>query len=442
MNFGANETINDEHSLRVRSSLGSWLNQQKWELQELIDWLQGYMLPPVGYDEEPFVWMLRGLILTDDRYKAESEMAVRLAKFIESAPESTQLGNRPDQVLYNCFMLCAGLSYPKILGRPLYTVYERRSVKGEWLGVELRDALQLALVTNQIDTRLQPVWEDMLNGRTDDFLPGDEYDGFNGIIFMPSSKAGLGEPALNEIGDALQSMTEHLGLDKERRPIFSSLIKKAVEAYPGRPSWSVDLIMQANEKQWPAWAVECIPNLFIPLERGSEEDNRALIWHYIIACVPDSYQYSVLNPLCNGHVLHVRFSAQTATFIEYIAPFFERVRIGNQFPSERSMVGVVANTMSDLEVLARAQYDADIADHFSEVRRKILEHSGVMPDVAAIGAALLKVASTLEPEQSRELGLRSIAQATAKLYPGIDLKKQAENQHMPNWARECLEQVA
>jgi hypothetical protein len=185
-----------------------------------------------------------------------------------------------------------------------------------------------------------------------------------------------------------------------------------------------------------------MPNLFIPLDRGTGENNQALVWHYIIACVPGSYEYSVLDTLCNGHVIHATFSEQTAHFIEYIAPFFERVRVGNQFPSERSMIGVVATTMSDLEVLARAQYDSDIADHFSEVRRKILEHSGVMPDVQAIGAALLKVASTLEPELSREFGLLSIAQVTATLYPEIDLKKQAESQHMPSWAVECLEQVA
>lgn len=442
MSTDADEIFIDEHSQRIGICLDLWLNQQSWKMQELIDWLQGYELPPVGHDEEPFVWILRGLFLNDDRYKAESELAFRLAKLMESDPSSTLLGKRPNQVLYNLFMLCAGLSYPKALAEPLYTIYERRSVEGEWLGVGLRDALQLALVSNQIDSRLQSIWEYMLNGQTDDFLPGDEDDGFNGILLMPSAETGLGEPAINEIGGALKIMTKHLEQENGRRPIFLSLIMKAVEAYPGRPSWSYDLVMQADEKLWPAWAVECIPNLYIPLEQVTGEKNRALIWHYILACVPRSYNYEILKQVCNGHVLETRLSEQAAMFVEYIAPYFERVRIGNQFPSERAMIGSVAGAMSDLEVWARAQFDSDAADHFREVRRSILEHSGIMPDVEAIGAALLKIASTLEPELSRESGLRSIATATTNLYPEINLKEQAENQHMPDWAIECLEKVA
>jgi hypothetical protein len=442
MNFDANETIDDEHSQRVGRSLSIWLSQQSWEVQELVDWLQGYTLPPVGQDEEPFVWILRGVTLNDDRYKAESELAFRLARFIETEPGSIQLGKRPNQVLYNLFMLCAGLSYPKVLGESLYAIYEKRSLEGEWLGVDLRDALLMALVSNQIDNRLQSIWEYMLSGGTDDFLPGDEFDGFNGILLMPSAETGLGEPAMSEIGSALHSISKHLEPEQERRPIFSSHIKTAVEAYPGRPTWSADLIMQANEKQWPAWAVECIPNLYIPLEQVTGEKNRTLIWHYILACVPCSYKYEILDHLCKGHVLDTRLSDQTALFVEYIAPYFERVRIGNQFPSERSMIGIVAGAMSDLEMWARAQSDSDIADHLSEVRRQILEHSGVMPNVEAIGEALQKLASTLEPEQSRESDLRSIVQMTATLYPEIDLKKQAESQHMPSWALECLEKAA
>lgn len=442
MSIDGNDILMDEHSQRIGRSLALWLNQQSWEIQELIDWLQGYTLPPVGHDEEPFVWILRGLFLNDDRYKAESELAFRLVKLMESDAGSILLSKRPNQVLYNLFMLCAGLSYPKVLGEALYSIYERQSLEGEWLGVDLRDALQLALVTNQIDNRLQSVWQCMLNGQTDDYLPGDEDDGFNGILLMPSAETGLGEPAINEIGGALKIRTKHLEQEKGRRHVFLSLIMKSVEAYPGRPSWSFDLVMQADEKQWPAWAVECIPNLYIPLEQVTGEKNRALIWHYILACVPRSYEYEVINQLCKGHVLEIRLSEQTALFIDYIAPYFERVRLRNQFPSERSMVGFIAGAMTDLEVLARSQYDSDVADHLKEVRHLLLKHSGVMPDVEAIGVALLKVASALEPEQSRESGLKSIAEVTATLYPDIDLKQQAEEHHMPSWAIECLEKVA
>jgi hypothetical protein len=209
----------------MRDMLSAWLAREDWKPEQLLDWLQGYGLPPVGHDDDPFLWVLRGLPEADERHPAETALANRVAKVLDEVkPDVTQPGDRPDELLYNLFMLCAGLSCPDQLADPLYEVFKRRKLKGEWLGVDVRDALGAALTSNQLDSRLQPVWETMLEGEEHDFLPGDEYDGFEGIRLMPGSADKRGEPALDAIGKALKAMARHLEKAHDRRPQFRALI--------------------------------------------------------------------------------------------------------------------------------------------------------------------------------------------------------------------------
>lgn len=253
------EVVEDGPVQWIRTVLGEWLERGDWEPEQLIDWLQGYKLPPVGHDDEPFLWLLRGLPVADERYRVEVELARRVSKLLGDEPDVKRPGDRPDQVLYNLFMLCAGLSCPEQLADPVYDVYKRRALKGEWLGIDVRDALQAALIFNQIDNRMQSVWEAMIEGQSDKFLPGNAYEGFEGIVLMPEAAARLGEPALDGIGRAFKAMARHLDREQERRLEFQSLIDKVVNTYPGSPTWEIDLLLQAYKNHWPNWAIETIP---------------------------------------------------------------------------------------------------------------------------------------------------------------------------------------
>src|SRR5215213_708177 len=222
------------HVERVGSALEEWLARPDWTLGEAHDWLQGHRLPPVGHDEDAFVWMLRGLLCADDRGEAEAETARRLARVLGERPDVTRPGLRPDELLYNLFMLCAGLGFPEVLGEPLLAVYERRELSGRWMGTDLRVALTAALIPNQVDKRLLPVWQSMIGGRCDDFLIGGLAHGLDGVTFLPAAEPG--EAPLRELGDALKALSVRLHDEPDRRPEFAQYIEGVVSRYPGRPS--------------------------------------------------------------------------------------------------------------------------------------------------------------------------------------------------------------
>lgn len=370
------ELKEDKLVQRMRRLLGEWLAREDWEPQQLIDWLQGYGLPPFGHDDDPFLWLLRGLPAGDERYSAETKLASRVAAVLEEQPDVKCPGDRPDELLYNLFMLCAGLGCPDQLSEPLYCVFERGQLKGEWLGVDLRGVLRDALISNPLDNRLQPVWEAMFKGRGHDFLPGDTYDGFEGIRLMPPSADKRGEPALDAIGNALKAMARYLEQAHDRRPEFRSLINRVVDTYPGRPPWDIDLVMQADKNRWPTWAVECLPSLYIPLGAQTDGHESALIWHYIVACIPGGYDYEVVKELCDGHILEVTMAAKTVKFGRFIVPMFEQERLGHPYLTDRSTIGVVNQTMIEIEV---SLPDAKEAETTKKARKELLIKEKVIP---------------------------------------------------------------
>ena len=266
------EIAGDEMTIRMRETLGQWLALDEWKPQALIDWLQGYDLPATGHDDEPYLWLLRGLPPADERYELQEELANRVGRILEDSPDESRPGTRPDQMLYNLLMLSAGLNCPDSLADPLYKMLLRGKLKGEWLGVQLNYALRVALALNQLDDRLQPQWEVMLQERRHDFLDGDELDGFEGIRLMPPSADRRGEPALDAIGKALRVIAIHLETEDAPTEEFRSLINRIVETYPGRPTWNLDLLHQANKSHWPDWAMHC----FLGLENIPREDARQL----------------------------------------------------------------------------------------------------------------------------------------------------------------------
>jgi len=246
----------------MQQMLSEWLAREAWDSGQLMEWLQGYGLPPVGHDEEPYVWLLRGLPLADERHRAETTLATRIARVLEDRPDVKRPGRRPDQLLYNLLMLCAGLSCPDQLAEPLEGVLKRSVIKdglkGEWLGVSLRYALQRALILNQVDGRLLPDWEVLMSGRRHNVLPGGVAEGFEGVRLMPPSASERGSPALNAIGKGLGAMAALLGHDKDRREMFGAVVNRLTETYPGRPTWFFDLLHQAIEHQWGDWAMQVV----------------------------------------------------------------------------------------------------------------------------------------------------------------------------------------
>src|SRR4051812_6329866 len=99
--------MGDDPEKWMKAPIRSWIAKTKpCRPEQLWGWLQGFGLPPVGDDEDPYRWLLYGLEAFD-----EPSIRVRFAARVrESMDRSPNLdvdppGKRPKQLLYNLFKL-------------------------------------------------------------------------------------------------------------------------------------------------------------------------------------------------------------------------------------------------------------------------------------------------------------------------------------------------
>ena len=77
-----------ERSRWMQALMIPWLWQDRLDIPRLIGWLQGSGLPPVGHDEEPYHWLLRGIPIPGEaRDYLERRFAERLAIVLGEQPD-------------------------------------------------------------------------------------------------------------------------------------------------------------------------------------------------------------------------------------------------------------------------------------------------------------------------------------------------------------------
>lgn len=360
-----------------------WLERQDWRPEDLADWLQGYGLPPVGSSEEPYVWLLRGLPEGAERYPLEAEFARRAAKLLEGEPDRVPAGRRPQRLLQNLLMLCAGLSCRDELAEPLYAIFQRAALGGQWQGQDLRRALLAALVMNQRDNRLQAVWEAMSRGEKHRFLGGGRDVGFEGSLRMPPSETRRGEPALEAIGRSLKATAEYLGTDRDRLVEFRSLINRVVETYL-LPTATLDLVRLATDHGWPAWTVDCLPNLCFPVDPADDpsEPSSYVLWWPILEVLGDGYSAKTEESFCDALVLRVSVDREARGFIENIGPSFERYRRSNLISSENATTEVIITAICEAAFVVQPPKGdrSRAADTVEKAHKRILgDRIGLIP---------------------------------------------------------------
>jgi hypothetical protein len=359
----------DELNQIIHDLLVNWLHHEDWQGEQLIRWSQYYDFPPVGHDEEPYKWLLRALHPGEKALKAK--LAQRLAAVLEARPDVKRPGKRPEQVLYNLLLLSAGLKQPEQLAEPLFQILKRRTLDGQWSGVQLRSCLRAALIENQIDKRLQPAWEDMLYKRGHKFLKGNKYDGYQGIISMPQSAEILHEPDLDAIGKAVKVMAESLEGDDNIRPELRHLIKAAMEKHPEHQSWELDLFRQADKHHWPPLAVECLPTLCIRLQGGDEGRQRFILWRDIFSFVKDTDGCIMEKEFCRGHGYQALLPHKAVHIVTQVAPPMEKARLNNPFPTIGSSLKVGINVMAEIESEIK-ENDPEVAKTLEDSQQKAL----------------------------------------------------------------------
>jgi hypothetical protein len=344
----------------LRQKLVTWLKKRDWTTDELFRWLEGKELPGVGYDEEPYEWILRALPIADERHEAEQELARRLSLVLRHEPDAKSGITYSNEALYNLLSLSAELQCRDVLAEPLYQMYERRALTGEWRGVSLREPLAAALIYNQVDNRLAPLWERMLE-QGDEFLPGDEQSAFAGILYMPSSAQTRGEPYLGCIGKALGRIATQLEKEKNGQAQFLRLLGWVKSAYPRTEHrWAIDLIKQADENNWTAWAIVRL-DLVCELDRGQSQALDVYEYYIWDAYFPFLYQVcrsasghgkhhvTKKQSLCQGKVLRVLVSGDTQELLMALTfnAEMERRKAAGEFSSYDTVYKITCATFYD-----------------------------------------------------------------------------------------------
>lgn len=320
----------------------------------LWGWLQGYEFPKTEPDLEPYEMLARAIPRGAEQAPAENTLAVDAALLLEQKPDVTRPGRRPEQALYNLLQLCAYLARADVLGEPLWNMYERHALDGEWHGTALANALRYALAYNQLDDRLHGAWRRLLTDAPE-YAVGTPFDGFVGVVQMPASPVQRGTPHKEAIGEALVLMAGQLTGRTDRRGAFQSLLTRVHDTFPNwEKSFDLDMILLADTWGWPRWAVESLPTLVVPCE----ED--LYIWTplYQVSEEVTTQRFSPIRQVCDDLIVRTKVpkDARLDQILEAFRPF-DHIRRQNPYTSERSSIRVMLNALGVLpsERYARAR---------------------------------------------------------------------------------------
>jgi transcriptional regulator with XRE-family HTH domain len=231
-----------------------WLWGEKLELGRLVGWLQGRGLPPVGHDEEPHQWLLRGISIPGPaRDFLERRLAERLAILLGEQPDVEPIvSDRQDDFLSNLYWTCAGMNRPAFMAEQLWLAYKR--LRHTKLSGTVRDALQAALVQNQFGESkpLKEIWQPMVERGKHRWLRGDEIVGYEGIVLRHKTIAR----DLDRVIWALGRISHRW--DATRQDDFKRLMWRVPEL--DRPEVQRQLFASATGKGgWSQWAREVLP---------------------------------------------------------------------------------------------------------------------------------------------------------------------------------------
>lgn len=240
-----------------------YLWDDRLDRSTLLKWLQDRGLPPVGHDEPTYLWLLRGIPKSVSKAAAgflRKRLAEMLSIILGEQPDvEPVVADQSDDFLINLYRTCAGLEQPDYLARELWAHYQRLNLTRPSGAV--RDALEAALISNQIDDRmLGKIWKPMVetgrHPRTRK-LRGGEVAGFEGIVALcRAKKADVGEAiwALGVISHRWEGTVEQYA-------DFERLMKRIPSL--GEPKVAEQLLASARGRRdrWSAWALSLLPTL-------------------------------------------------------------------------------------------------------------------------------------------------------------------------------------
>lgn len=160
---------------------------------------------------------------------------------------------------------------------------------------------------------------------------------------------------LDQLGKWLAQTARQIENQASRRAELRSRILQMMDTDPSRPNWGRDLAKQADQHQWPNWAVECLPSLYILLDSPSEQIRRVLVWGELLEWLPDVFRdkVEIKEEFCRGELLEVEIPAETETWLSGFARILESNRRELPLINEYSFKVIIHETMLEVEGLLR-----------------------------------------------------------------------------------------
>jgi hypothetical protein len=270
----------------------------------------------------------------------------------------------------------------------------------------------------------------MASGRPDPYLKGNIYDGYRGVMSLPPEPGSHSGAPVREIGRALRILADRYDPLPDRRLQFKRDIGEAIEAFPSQ-TFQRDLFLEADAQGWPIWAAECA-RMYFPGEV-------TIVWHYLLACIPQSYRFEEVGRLCGGNAVQLRLPPDTARLIERLAPKFEDARRENPFRASGSMHKVVTETAADLyeQALIDGRPDDELAALDS------LAHAKAAPNVGEIVDSFIRLEETLSGDGDKRERFSKIVSAATGAYPehATEFCDRAKSETFAPWAMDALEEL-
>jgi len=218
---------------------------------------------------------------------------------------------------------------------------------------------------NQLDRSLEPVWNAMLEGRipADRFLQGTPDNGLRGVLLMPKSETEPDQPALDAIGRALKEMAKRLSERQDRRARFREAVQEVKNAHPQRVIWDLDLILQAHEYNWPLWAFESLPRLYVLLETLPSGARRLMVWKYILYPIRECLD-SATRVFLGGTLVETTVPTTLTEFLDEIVAVLEPLRASHQLPSDKSLRAAVAHELQQQAACNQLAGARDLAHRY------------------------------------------------------------------------------
>lgn len=370
----------------IKTDLENWLNIDAWSFDELRRLIKGYSLPALGYDEEPYIWIMRSLHLSNFVYS--QKLAKRIAKFIvEEKPYTRRNRSDSDKLFYNLFYLSAELNCKAELGKPLSEVLDyfqsNKSARNQFFSDEksyyLKGAFKEALISNQTSNSFLSVWKEILKQTPDFFLQGNIFDGSRAILFMPDAE-NPNKPAVDEIGWALKMTANYLEPGKNRHERFRDLIVQIKEVWSDYPNWSETMIRQAIKNDLHDWAIVRLDNLVLPIGRTTAGNwQEYFVWEIYVPFLEELKKELGLGfeqISKNGVIRKIRASREVALFLAKVSPTVEKIRINSPFRSYKSMIGIANQGFMELESHFTSIKEIKLALLLDAVRKRILVELG------------------------------------------------------------------